>query len=80
MAHVRAASAGKLLHEPLASRHGAPDLDGGRGRAWPVRTQYAAGAFHFDRVWTVTAPIGLLFYVTVRLLAKRTRLLRSRPS
>ena len=41
---------------------------------------HETGAFDLDPVWTVTAAIGLVFYVTVRLLAKRTRLLRPRPS
>ena len=41
---------------------------------------HETGALDLDPVWTVTAAIGLVFYVTVRLLAKRTRLLRPRPS
>lgn len=38
------------------------------------------GVFDLDPVWTVIAALGLVFYVTVRLLAKRTDLLRPRPS
>ena len=41
---------------------------------------HETGAFDLDPVWTVIAAIGLVFYVTVRLLTKRTRLLRSHPS
>jgi len=41
---------------------------------------HETGAFDLDPVWTVTAALGLTFYLTVRLLAKRTRLLRGRPS
>lgn len=41
---------------------------------------HETGAFDLDPVWTVIAAVGLTFYVTVRLLAKRTRLLRCHPS
>jgi hypothetical protein len=41
---------------------------------------HETGGFEFDPVWTGTAIIGVVFYVTVRVLAKRTRLLRPRPS
>ena len=41
---------------------------------------HETGAFDLDEVWTVVACAGVAFYVTVRLLAKRTRLLRSHPS
>ena len=41
---------------------------------------HETGAFDLDLEWTVVACAGVVFYVTVRLLAKRTRLLRSHPS
>ena len=41
---------------------------------------HETGAFDLDVEWTVVACAGVAFYVTVRLLAKRTRLLRSHPS
>lgn len=40
---------------------------------------HETGAFDLDLAWTVIAGIGVVVYVTVRLLAKRTRLLRPRP-
>jgi hypothetical protein len=41
---------------------------------------HESGVFNLDPIWTVVAAIGLGVYVTVRLLAKRTPLLRSRPN
>ena len=41
---------------------------------------HETGTFDLDEVWTVVACAGVVFYLTVRLLAKRTRLLRPRPS
>ena len=41
---------------------------------------HETGAFDLDPVWTVVACAGVAFYLAVRLLAKRTRLLRSHPS
>ena len=45
-----------------------------------VEDFHETGALDLDPVWTATAAIGLVFYLAVRLLAKRTPLLRSRPS
>ena len=41
---------------------------------------HETGAFDLNPVWTVTAAIGLVLYVTVRFLAKRTRVLRPHAS